>query len=137
MMKGFYESSGMHRRHSLGLFAAAIVSPFFSQANAFADPESCPEHVDWVAKVMEKMETIKLGDTRKSLLRVFTTEGGLSTGLQRTYVSQDCPLFKVDVKFHAIGRPDQESDGRVTLVESDDDIITGLSRPYLASPVLD
>jgi hypothetical protein len=50
---------------------------------------------------------------------------------------QDCPLFKVDVKFHAIGRQDRESDGRVTLVESDDDIITALSRPYLASPVFD
>ena len=101
------------------------------------NPESCPEHVKWVAKVMEKMETIKLGDTRKSLLRVFTTEGGLSTGLERTYVSRDCPLFKVDVKFHAVGRPDRESDGRVTLVENDDDIITALSRPYLASPVSD
>ena len=56
------------------------------------------------------METIKLGDTRKSLLRIFTPEGGLSTGLQRTYVSQDRPLFKVDVKFHAIGRPERDHD---------------------------
>ncbi len=60
------------------------------------------------AKVMEKMETIKVGDTRKSLLRVFTTEGGLSTALEHTYVSQDCPLFKIDVKFHAMGRPERE-----------------------------
>jgi hypothetical protein len=127
----------MHRRRALGLFATAIGVSISSQAHAFADPEDCPEHVEWVAKAMEKMETIKLGDTRRSLLRVFTTEGGLSTGLARTYVSQDCRLFKVDVKFHAVGRPDQESDGRVTLVESDDDIITALSRPYLASPVLD
>jgi hypothetical protein len=108
-----------------------------SQAHAFDDSENSAEHVEWVAKVMEKMNTIKLGDTRKSLLRIFTTEGGLSTGLERTYVSQDCSLFKVDVKFHAIGRPDRESDGRVTLVENDDDIITALSRPYLASPVFD
>jgi hypothetical protein len=127
----------MHRRRALGLFATAIGVSVSSQAHAFADPENCSKHVEWVAKVMEKMETIKLGDTRKSLLRVFTTEGGLSTGLERTYVSQDCPLFKVDVKFHAVGRPDRESDGRVTLVENDDDIITALSRPYLASPVLD
>ena len=83
------------------------------------------------------METIKLGDTRKNLLRVFTTEGGLSTDLEHTYVSQDCPLFKVELKFHAIGRPERGSDGEVTLVESDDDIITALSGPYLASAVLD
>jgi hypothetical protein len=87
--------------------------------------------------VMEKMETIKVGDTRKSLLRVFTTEGGLSTSLEHTYVSQDCPLFKIDVKFHAVGRPELDPDGRETSVESDDDIITALSRPYLAFPVYD
>jgi hypothetical protein len=59
----------MHRRRALGLFATAIGVSVSSQAHAFADPESCPEHVEWVAKVMEKMETIKLGDTRKNLLR--------------------------------------------------------------------
>jgi hypothetical protein len=127
----------MNRRRVLTLFATAIGVSVSSQAHAFADSESCPEHVAWVAKVMEKMGTIKLGDTRKSLLRVFTTEGGLSTDLERTYVSQDCPLFKVDVKFHAIGRPVRRFGGGVTLVESDDDIISALSRPYLATPVFD
>jgi hypothetical protein len=84
-----------------------------------------------------KMEAIKVGDTRESLLRVFTTEGGISTALEQTYVSQDCPLFKIDVKFHATGRPELDRDGRQTFVESDEDIITALSRPYLASPVYD
>lgn len=86
---------------------------------------------------MEKMETIKVGDTRKRLLRVFTSEGRLSTALEHTYVSQDCPLFKVDAKFQAVGRPERDSDGRETSLESDNDIITALSRPYLASPVYD
>jgi hypothetical protein len=127
----------MHRRRALSLFATAVGVSVSSQAHAFADGTSCPEHVEWVGKVMERMETIKLGDTRKSLLRVFTTEGGLSTGLQRTYVSQKCPYFKVDVEFRAIGRPERDSDGRETLVESDEDIIIRLSRPYLAYSVLD
>jgi hypothetical protein len=127
----------MHRRRALSLFATAVGVSVSFQAHAFADAKSCPEHVEWVGKVMERMETIKLGDTRKSLLRVFTTEGGLSTGLQRTYVSQNCPYFKVDVEFRAIGRPERDSDGRGTLVESDDDIIIRLSRPYLAYSVLD
>ena len=96
----------MHRRRALGLFATAIGVSVSSQTHAFADPASCPEHVAWIGKVMEKMETIRVGDTRKRLLRVFTTEGGLSTALEHTYVSQDCPLFKVDAKFRAVGRPD-------------------------------
>jgi hypothetical protein len=127
----------MHRRRALGLFATAIGVSVSSQAHAFADPESCHDHVEWVAKVMEKMKHLKVGDTRKNLLRVFTTEGGLSTALEQTYVSQDCPFFKVDVKFRAIGRPERDSDGRETSVESDDDIIIRLSRPYLAYSVLD
>jgi hypothetical protein len=127
----------MHRRRALGLFATAIGVSVSSQTHAFADPASCPEHVAWIGKVMEKMETIRVGDTRKRLLRVFTTEGGLSTALEHTYVSQDCPLFKVDAKFQAVGRPERDSYGRETSVESDDDIITALSRPYLASPVYD
>jgi hypothetical protein len=127
----------MHRRRALRLFATAIGVSVASQSHAFAGPESCPAHVEWVAEVMGKMEAIKVGDNRKSLLRVFTTEGGLSTALEHTYVSQDCPLFKIDVKFHATGRPERDPDGRVTLVESDEDIITALSRPYLAPPVYD
>ncbi len=43
----------MHRRRALGLFAAAIDGSVSSQTHAFADPESCPEHVEWFAKVME------------------------------------------------------------------------------------
>jgi len=83
--------------------------------------------VDWAAEVIKRMETIKPGVTRKNLLTAFTAEGGLSTGLQRTYVSRDCPYFKVDVEFHAEGRPDRDANGRVTLVESDHDAIRKIS----------
>src|SRR5271165_229892 len=60
-------------------------------------------HVVWVAEVLKLMQTIKPGMTRKTLLTVFATEGGLSTGLRRTFVSRDCPYFKVDVEFQAVG----------------------------------
>jgi hypothetical protein len=75
--------------------------------------------------------------TRRTLLTVFTTEGGLSTGLQRTFVSRDCPYFKVDVEFQAVGRPDRDERGRVTLVERDEDIILQVSTPYLQFGVMD
>jgi hypothetical protein len=94
-------------------------------------------NVTWVANVLKRMETIKGGMTRETLLTVFTTEGGLSTGLQRTYVSQECPYFKVDVEFDAVGRPNRDSDGRVTLIEDPRDIILKLSRPYLQFSILD
>lgn len=81
--------------------------------------------------------TIETGMTRETLLTVFTTEGGLSTGLQRTYVSQDCPYFKVDVEFDAVGRPNRDGEGRVTLIEDPRDRIVKISRPYLQFSILD
>jgi hypothetical protein len=54
------------------------------------------DHVAWVAQCLRRMETIKRGMNRHQLLSVFTTEGGLSTGLRRTFVSQDSPYFKVE-----------------------------------------
>lgn len=89
------------------------------------------EHEVWVAHALEKMEAIKPGMTRDDLLKVFRTEGGLSTGLHRTFVSRECAYFKVDVEFQAVGRPDRDSDGRVTLEEDARDIIVKISRPYL------
>jgi len=83
------------------------------------------------------MQTIKPGMTRKDLLTAFTTEGGLSTGLQSTFVSRDCPYFKVDVEFHAVGRPNRDHNGRMTLVEGDEDIILKVSTPYLQFSVMD
>lgn len=95
------------------------------------------EHIDWVGEVAGRMQGIRPGMTRKQLLEVFTTEGGLSTGLQRTYVSRDCPWFKVDVEFEAVGRPPRDAVGRVTLVEAEEDRIVKISRPYVAQIIAD
>ena len=83
------------------------------------------------------METIKSGMTRQQLLTVFTVEGGLFNGLQRTFVSQDCPYFKVDVTFRAVGRPERDGNGRITLREDPRDVIVSLSRPYLQFRIMD
>src|ERR1700684_2297029 len=62
-----------------------------------AKQEQCSQgQLAWVTDVLEKMETIKAGMTREELLKVFSTEGDLSN---RTFVSRDCPYFKVDVEF--------------------------------------
>jgi len=103
-----------------------------------ARQEPCSQdHEAWVTHTLEKMETIKPGMTRGELLKVFTTEGGLSTGLHRTFVSRDCPYFKVDVEFKAVARPDRDNDGSVTLVDDNRDIIVKVSKPYLQFTITD
>ena len=118
---------------SIIVFASAS----FVQRSSGSQEPCAQSHEAWVASALEKMQTIKPGMTRAQLLKVFTVEGGISTGLQRTYVSRDCPYFKESVEFRAFGRPDQDKDGRVTLVEDDRDIIVKMSQPYLQFTISD
>jgi hypothetical protein len=119
------------RRHALILLAGMGVA---GASSAQASPEN---HDAWVAEALQRMMTVKPGMTRGDLLAVFTTEGGLSTGLSRRYVSRDCRYFKVDVEFEAVGRPNRDGDGRVTLVEDNRDVIRTISRPYLQFSIMD
>jgi len=75
-------------------------------------------HTQWVSNVLACIATIKPGMTRSDLLRVFTTEGGLSTRTHRTYVLKQCPTIKVDVEFS------------ISANEADDKI-SQISKPYL------
>jgi hypothetical protein len=121
----------------LVLIAVAICAASSARSNSQGESSCVQEHELWVAHALEKIETIKTGMTRDDLLKVFRTEGGLSTGLRRTFVSRDCAYFKVDVEFHAVGRPDRDIDGRVTLEEDARDIIVKISRPYLQFSIVD
>jgi len=70
--------------------ALALVSAIAISAVGSASQSACVQaHEVWVGHALEKMETIKPGMTRDDLLKVFRTEGGLSTGLHRTFVSQE------------------------------------------------
>src|SRR5258706_11981966 len=93
------------------------------------------DHVAWVAEALKRMQTIKPGMTRTDLLKVFTTEGGLSTGLERKFVSRDCPFFKVDVEFEAVGRPGHDTGGPVKPGEGRQEIIVKGSKTYLEVPI--
>jgi hypothetical protein len=85
------------------------------------------DHTAWLADVLNAMQSIKVGMTRSDLMKVFTTEGGISTTSQRTYVYRQCPYIKVDVKFAASSRHE----------EHPTDKIVDVSRPYLAWSVMD
>jgi len=91
----------------------------------------------WIQTALKEIGTIKVGMTRAQLLLLFETEGGIYTRQQRTYVYRRSGDIKVDVQFEPVGRSTPDSSGRVTLAGSDDDIITAISRPYLAWAVAD
>ncbi len=88
-------------------------------------------HTDWISSVLAWIKDIKPGMTRKDLLKVFTTEGGLSNRLRRTYVLKQCPDIKVDVEF----TPATNEQDRFT--EMPEDNIARISRPYLQYSIMD
>lgn len=94
-----------------------------SQSRVASDDQ---EHTAWIANALHTIETIKPGMARSDLTRLFTTEGGLSTTSQATYVYRQCPYIKVDVKFSASGKEELPTDK-----------IVEVSRPYLAWRISD
>jgi len=121
------------------LLVSAMVSSSASVRAALSVNQTSTrqDHIAWVAEALKRMQSVTTGMTRDDLLQIFTTEGGISNGLRRTFVSRDCPYFKVDVEFKAVGRPERDSESRVTLVEGNQDTIVRISRPYLQFSVVD
>jgi hypothetical protein len=105
-----------------------VAASAVAQSNSVAPHSGIDaEHTKWIASAMTSMQSIKGGMTRTDLLTVFAEEGGLSTPSQRTYVYQQCPYIKVDVKF-AAASPSEEQPT---------DKIIQISQPYLAWTVAD
>jgi len=100
--------------------AAATGQPF----GVASDPELDTEHTQWIGSVIAAASDIKPGMTRADLLRVFRTEGGISTRTLRTYVLKNCPYIKVDAEFVASKQSDPTT-------ERLDDKILKISKPYL------
>ena len=112
------------------LLATAIV-PAQKGISGRHSSEIDVEHTEWIDSVMRSILVVKPGATRKGLLKLFTTEGGLSSRTQRTYVYKRCPYIKVDVRFAPVGN---EDDG---FAEMPQDKVIALSRPYLEYGVTD
>ncbi len=112
------------------LFATVIVPAQKSVPGRYG-PQIDVQHTEWIDSVMRSILAVKPGATRKDLLKLFTTEGGLSSRTQRTYVYKRCPYIKVDVRFAPVGN---EDDG---FAEMPQDKVIALSRPYLEYAVTD
>jgi hypothetical protein len=94
-------------------------------------PALAEERTHWIARLLRQIGKIEPGMRRKALLEIFTTEGGISTRHERTYVSVECPFIKVDVTFKATNI------GSDPFKEDPDDIIESISKPYLAWSMMD
>jgi hypothetical protein len=79
----------MQRRRVAALLASAVIGgASVLQAGPTGNQrQSSESHIAWVADVLENMQTIKPGMTRKTLLKVFTTEGGLSPMVKKLIVA--------------------------------------------------
>lgn len=131
------DEENVMRKVALTLAASLFALMLTVSASSVQNIQQSQEHTQWIAKSLQEIQSIKVGMTRADLLRVFTTEGGLSTGLNRTYVYRECPLIKVDVEFEPVGRPARDVEGRVTLSEADEDVIKKISKPYLEWSIVD
>jgi hypothetical protein len=141
-LEDFFCKAPRNRRSTMGRVVSMITASLFVPVLTISvlpaqGPQKSQGHREWIANSLKEMQKIEVGMTRADLLKVFTTEGGLSTGLNRTYVYRDCSYIKVDVEFEPVGRPSRDADGRVTLVESNEDVIKKISKPYLEWNVLD
>jgi hypothetical protein len=120
------------QRRDFALLVSAAIGSTVLKASPVAQKLSVEECITWVGEVLTRMGTIRPGMTRKALLTVFTPqEAGLFNGLHRVFVSRDCPYFKVEVDFRAVGRPNN------ALLEGDKDVIVSISQPYLGGTVTD
>ncbi|MGD1020776.1 MAG: hypothetical protein ABSA12_15795 [Verrucomicrobiia bacterium] len=102
----------------------------------FATPSFAGSDVDrnltkQISDILTECQKITPGMTRADLLKVFTTEGGLSSATHRTFVHRRCPYIKVDVEFAISGQKQPAIEGRST------DTIIRISKPYLDWSVID
>lgn len=125
------------KKLALALAACLAVLALTASAPSAQGTRETQDHTEWVRKILLETEKVRAGSTRAEFNKVFVRQGGLSTGLQATYVYRECPYIKVDVRFAAVGRPERDAQGRVTLEESDADVVREISRPYLDWAVAD
>jgi hypothetical protein len=125
------------------VFALSVIavggSAFFRPAYSETANMNTQNHEAWLAGILQRMDAVKPGMTRADLLKVFRTDGQPSremlalARLHRTFISRDCPYFRVDVEFEPAAHPEW---GISTIepppgFEDSRDVIQKISKPYV------
>ena len=103
----------------------AVVALGFLVGSSRAGDEVDKNLTKQMLNILKEWKTITPGTTRTELLKVFTTEGGLSTAARRTFVHRRCPCIKVEVDFTLSNSKQSNVDERLT------DKVSKSSKPYL------
>jgi hypothetical protein len=116
---------------NLAFVLLAVVALGLLVAPSRASDEVDKNLAKQMSDILTEWKKIIPGTTRAELLKVFTTEGGLSTAKHRTFVHRRCPYIKVDIDFTL-------SDPKQSIVdERSTDTVSKISRPYLEWSIID
>lgn len=91
------------------------------------------EGLRWLSHVMSEIRAIKVGDTRRRLLEVFEPDGGFAPIPNPRFVHRRFPI-KVEVRFSPATK---QKKGKLSEIESDDDLIVPISRPCFEAKTMD
>ena len=118
------------------LLAAFVWMGVAAGQNPTKAPAVDPALTRSMDQVLKDVSRIQPGMTRAHLLRVFTTEGGLSTRESEQFVYRRCPYIKAVVNFR---RPDDADDNWSTAPDEEwtGDIIQSISKPFLEYSITD
>jgi hypothetical protein len=94
-----------------------------------ADDETDKNLMKQISDILTECKKFTLGTTRAELMKVFTTEGGLSFTTHRILVHRRCPYIKVEVDFTLSDA--KQKDERPT------DKVSKISKPYLEWSITD
>jgi hypothetical protein len=110
---------------TIACILSAVVTLGFLVAPSRAGDETDKNLQKQMSDILTEWKKITPGTTRTELLKVFTTEGGISTVKHRTFVHRRCSYIKVDVDFTL-------SDPKQSIVdERPTDTVSKISKPYL------
>lgn len=107
------------RRSVMKLFLATTLMVFLSPM-ALAQDDAVSTVM---STILRERESLHPGDSQSQLEKLFVPDGGLSSELERTYVSRHCSYVKVDVQLRI---PESREDTQVSPV------ILSLSSLYVA-----
>jgi len=106
---------------------------FWTGGKIAPDQLTIPKNVEVAGDCFRIFESITNGMTRAEVERKLTIDGGLRGVSQVRFIDPACPGFKIDVEFDF--KKDASDQNRA--IESKDDKVIRVSKPYLERPFQD